>query len=90
MQYSMLNGHKIIYINEWIYDDTREPTVGNPRPCGKCGKERTPEGHDACLGTIPGVVNACCGHGDDKAAYIEFENGKRFVIEKGENDEINF
>jgi len=42
-------------------------------PCKLCGKPRTPEGHDACLGELPGVVGACCGHG--KEGYIEFENG---------------
>jgi hypothetical protein len=23
----------------------------------------TPKGHDPCLANLPGVVNACCGHG---------------------------
>lgn len=79
---SNLRGHPIIYVNdEWFYADTREPTAGNPRPCGKCGQEDTPEGHDACLGTIPNVVNACCGHGDDSIAYIDYQDGKRFVLE---------
>ena len=44
------------------------------RECTKCGKLPTKEGHDACLGTLPGVVDACCGHGI-KEAYIIFENG---------------
>ncbi len=80
---SYLRGHLIIYTNgEWVYFDTRKPTVGNPRPCGKCGQESTPEGNDACLGSIPGVVNACCGHGDNSSAYIDYQDGKRFVIEK--------
>lgn len=43
-------------------------------PCVKCGKLPTKEGHDACLGTLPGVTDACCGHGV-KEAYIIFENG---------------
>jgi hypothetical protein len=43
-------------------------------PCPKCGKLPTKEGHDACLGTLPGVIDACCGHGV-REAYIIFENG---------------
>jgi hypothetical protein len=42
--------------------------------CVKCGQMPTKEGHDACLGTLPGVIDACCGHGV-KEAYIHFENG---------------
>ncbi len=43
-------------------------------PCVKCGKLPTKEDHDACLGTLPGVIDACCGHGVTEA-YINFENG---------------
>ncbi len=43
-------------------------------PCVKCGKLPTKEGHDACLGTLPGVTDACCGHGVTES-YIIFENG---------------
>ena len=45
-----------------------------PERCRWCNRERTPEGHDGCLGTLPGVVYACCGHGGD-AGYVMFENG---------------
>ncbi len=30
---------------------------------------------DPCLGELPGVVGACCGHGDSKKAYMSFANG---------------
>ena len=44
--------------------------------CGHCGKDRTPEGHDGCLGTLPGVMNACCGHGGNaEGAYIQYWDG---------------
>ena len=33
--------------------------------CIRCGQQPTPEGHDACLGTILGVRSACCGHGKE-------------------------
>ena len=57
------------------------------RPCAKCKEYPTEEGHDACLGTLGNVMNACCGHGkhDD---YIQFDNGIRisgkFKIERFE------
>jgi hypothetical protein len=37
--------------------------------CGKCEKHM-PDGPDACLGLIPGVSHACCGHGCDDRAYV--------------------
>tara|TARA_R100000322_G_scaffold52917_2_gene32857 strand:+ start:397 stop:654 length:258 start_codon:yes stop_codon:yes gene_type:complete len=42
--------------------------------CVKCGLPPTPEGHDGCLGTLPEsvVMNACCGHGEDRMAYIQY------------------
>jgi len=64
------NGH------EFIYSDNRTPTVGNRRPCGHCGLTDTLEGHDGCLGTLMGVVNACCGHGTPSEAYLQFPDGE--------------
>ncbi len=74
-----LRGHKIEWNeNSWMFSDTREPTVETweDRPCGNCGRHETPEGHDACLGTLPGVMNACCGHGDHQGAYVQLHGGK--------------
>lgn len=43
--------------------------------CDHCGLKATKEGHDGCLGELPGpVMNACCGHGQDEVAYIQFDN----------------
>ena len=58
---------------EWVYDDTGEPIKGNERPCANCGRMPSPKGHDACLGTLPGVKAACCGHGgrDKKYTFLE-------------------
>lgn len=44
-------------------------------PCGHCGLYNTVEGHDGCLGTIPNVMNACCGHGDINQRYVQFWSG---------------
>lgn len=33
---------------------------------------------DPCLGMLPGVVGACCGHGKKHKAYVQFEDGLTF------------
>lgn len=74
-----LRGHDIEKINdEWCYSDDTTLTVTNwkTRPCGYCNKHNTLEGHDGCLGTLPNVMNACCGHGVSGEAYIQFDEGK--------------
>jgi len=47
--------------------------------CTHCDKKRTKEGYDGCLGTLDEsiVMNACCGHGEDNTAYIQFWNKER-------------
>lgn len=48
--------------------------------CAHCKKPPTPEGHDGCLGTLPEpIMNACCGHGNDDQAYIQYWGGKRIA-----------
>lgn len=77
-QMSKLRGHEIkLSGNEWIYCDTEESTVDTwrDRPCGYCGLHNTKEDHDGCLGTLPGVINACCGHGNCSEAYVQFKDG---------------
>lgn len=44
--------------------------------CRSCGRTYEPgEEPDPCLGTLPGVAEACCGHGNGSKAYVLFENG---------------
>lgn len=31
--------------------------------------------HDECLGWLDGTMNACCGHGNDDTAYVQFLDG---------------
>ena len=58
----------------WRYSDTGQPVPDDPnRACGHCVLPATPEGHDGCLGTMPGVANACCGHGIARDAYVQME-----------------
>ena len=91
MTRSYFRGHPIIWINnKWVYEDNKKSlpaTGGEIRPCKRCGKIFTlGEGEvDSCLGVLPGVDNACCGHGIKSQAYIRFTNGitiKGFTIEK--------
>lgn len=35
---------------------------------------------DPCIGYLPGVYNACCGHGDDKSAYVSFGFTKKTAV----------
>lgn len=62
----------------FIFSDTGKPVedTWKDRPCGHCGLYNTAEGHDGCLGTLPGVLNACCGHGNISEAYVQFEDGE--------------
>ena len=67
----LINGGKHVVITGFVFGDEGE-RIDNEK-CSKCNKQRTEEGYDACLGYLPGVKNACCGHGEE--GYIQFENG---------------
>jgi len=76
MEDNFLRGHPIVLVgNEWLYKDTKTPTANHERDCGHCGNSDSDEGHDGCLGTLPGLMNACCGHGVECEAYIQYESG---------------
>lgn len=72
---TFFRGHEIEELDDvYRFVDTGEPTAKTweQRPCGHCGRHNTAEGHDGCIGTLPGVWNACCGHGQPRMAYIQF------------------
>lgn len=48
-----------------------------PRVCAHCGLGYGASLHDPCLGELPGVLEACCGHGDPSAAYVLHTDGRR-------------
>lgn len=58
--------------------------------CSHCKMHRTEEGHDGCIGTLPDVMNACCGHGEDRVAYVQLnhedynEDPNRFLLQGDE------
>lgn len=43
--------------------------------CAACKQIKTPEGHDPCIANLPGVLFACCGHGNT-FGYIKFTDGR--------------
>ncbi len=77
MRGSKHRGHEILPMGvRWVYGDTGGLVSDDPeRDCGFCNLQQTPEGHDGCLGVLPGVMNACCGHGDDSTAYVQSFDG---------------
>lgn len=78
MTKSKFRGHAIEYLNDqWVFSDTKESTAATweSRTCGHCEMHNTEEGHDACLGALPGVMNACCGHGQTNATYVQLLDG---------------
>lgn len=92
MAKGFFRGHPIVWQEDnekWVYEDSNLPIPGGggeARPCKKCGQIGwSGEGdHDRCLSLLPGVDNACCGHGVPEKAYIRFTNGvvvKGFTIE---------
>ena len=73
-------GHRMYYDEKsemWKYEDdnTLVSECWKKRPCGECGKNFTKNGHDPCIASLPGVTNACCGHGVLSESYICFNNG---------------
>jgi hypothetical protein len=62
--------------SKWYYSDTnRLVSEDVERVCGYCHLPNNLEGHDSCLGTLRGVMNACCGHGQASDGYIRLEGG---------------
>lgn len=59
----------------WRYEDGTLVSTDPGRGCGACGLGQTKAGHDGCLGLLPGVLNACCGHGDEASAYVQLADG---------------
>ena len=77
MSTSYINGNLVWYDGPagfYRYASDDEPVDYNDlRPCPKCGKKPLDTGEDACLGHLPGVAAACCGHGGE--GYVWFKNG---------------
>ena len=87
-------------VTRYCDDDTSTVENWETKPCGKCGLGYTKEGHDGCLGTLTGnddngdVINACCGHGFCKEAYVHFADlsiieGEEAIEYQEKNKQIN-
>lgn len=75
---SHLRGYPIYRDGDaWRYLDTGAPTAGTwrDRTCGCCGEATKADGHDPCIRALPGVSNACCGHGELDEAYVQLDSG---------------
>lgn len=45
----------------------------NPSECSHCSLPARSDGADQCIGWLPGpIMNACCGHGKGRWAYVQF------------------
>ena len=59
----------------WVYTSDGTRVSSNPeRRCGHCQLPNREDGHDACLGELEGVRNACCGHGIEDNAYVQLSD----------------
>jgi protein gp37 len=59
--------------NRKVYAELPERSAGSKR-CWRCGEYPTAKGHDPCLANLPSVIDACCGHGVERA-YLVLANG---------------
>ena len=78
---SKFKGHDIICKDgAWLFKDTNELVSEKHKEvaCGYCNANNTEDDHDGCIGRLPGVINACCGHGIENDSYIQFSD--KFVI----------
>jgi len=67
----------------WLYASDGTPVSSEERPCPHCRLLPHPEGPDGCLGMLPGVCGACCGHGGYGGTfpYVRFsEEGLRDAV----------
>lgn len=71
MATSYSRGWEIHFVDDcWRYKDSGKVCDWN-RPCKRCGKRPTADGHDACLGELENVSSACCGHGVSNPIMME-------------------
>ena len=94
--HTYIRGHLVIYDEDkekWVYAADRV-SIEMPRPCVRCGRFPTIEGYDACLGYIPGVKSACCGHGveppylvTNEGRELRGEEARRYLHEHQKEEE---
>jgi hypothetical protein len=79
---SYLYGRKIYSIDEvWYWADDKTPIGDSWRSCPHCKKDPAADCEDPpdpCLGWLPGVKFACCGHGYTNRAYVLLEGESNY------------
>ena len=62
----IIRGHDAYYdatASQWCYTGTNQPVDRTTVNCPQCDAACGNNAPDPCIGTIPGVTSACCGHG---------------------------
>lgn len=68
----------------WRYADTGEPVDDETRAvrkCPGCDLLPRPDGIDPCMGALPGIYSACCGHGMTDEGWLSFNNDARLRVD---------
>ena len=88
--WSQSRGNKIVFnakTKRWETPDG-EPWHNDKEFCNRCGKPALDiNGVENCDFCLQGLSNcdfieyACCGHGDDDAAYIALKDGRKFILD---------
>jgi len=58
---------------------TTYPPAILKQTCNKCGKEYDPNEPDPCLGRLPSVCCACCGHGKGVPYFLIWCDGNETI-----------
>ncbi len=65
-----------------VFVDSKQPVPlagGAERPCPFCGLTAETKGPDPCMGELPNVESACCGHGVHQG-WIRFDGGPQLAV----------
>lgn len=80
-----MHGHDIIHDKDGVTrycDDLSPVDRSSMRPCPFCRLSASDyDGQDPCIAGLPGVCNACCGHGVDEP-YAQLEDGTFLIGER--------
>lgn len=67
------------------HEDPMDPMcfefTADVRPCPGCDELPGEDTVDPCLGRMPGVTTACCGHGVGRG-YVAYEDGRHATAEE--------
>ena len=76
-----VKGHEVYDKNGdgWFYYKNNDELCDfrNPRPCIRCNLPSI-NNQDACIASLPNVINACCGHG--KNGYFMVSNTRKVYL----------